>query len=114
MLDVGMVWSALACPGSKYFSSPDLSPCSFFCCHGAKKNGQFVMPVSPSLRVYNYYTEIKAPSTENPKLLKILCLKPAEGQNIALHVWPTVRNCVFLISAYSVHSVSFFPDYLLT
>ena len=36
--------------------------------------------------------EIKVSSVENPEPLKVLSLKPREGQNTALHAPPTARN----------------------
>ena len=41
--------------------------------------------------------KIKVPSDQNPELSKVLSANPAEGQNEALHVSPTVRNSVFPI-----------------
>ena len=52
--------------------------------------------------------EIKVPSVENPKLIDVLSLKPAVGQNIATHALPTARNFhVVLISIFQVYSSSF-------
>ena len=45
---------------------------------------------------------------ENPVLLEFLSLKPGVSQNIAVYALPTARNYIFLISAFLVHSTSFF------
>ena len=36
--------------------------------------------------------DTKIPSAENPQLSKVLSVKPAVGQNVALHALPTVKN----------------------
>ena len=38
--------------------------------------------------------------------------KPVVGQNIALHAEPAGRTCTYLVSAFRIHSTSFFPKLL--
>ena len=57
--------------------------------------------------------EIKALSAEHPKLSNVPALKPEVGQNITFHASPTAWNSTFLISAFLVHSTSFFSILLL-
>ena len=53
--------------------------------------------------------KVKCPlKKKKSELSKVLCLKPGAGQNTALHVLPTAMNSVCLISAFPVHSTSFF------
>lgn len=52
--------------------------------------------------------KIKVSSVENPVLLEFLSLKPGVSQNIAVYALSTARNYIFLISAFLVHSTSFF------
>lgn len=55
--------------------------------------------------------EIKAPPLQRTQRYQrfSLSLKPMVGQNIASHASSTAMNPAFLISAFVVHSTSFFP-----
>ena len=57
--------------------------------------------------------EIKILSVENTELLKILCVEPRVGQNIALHATSAVGNSAILISALSDHLTFFSSNPLL-
>ena len=55
--------------------------------------------------------KLRSPSVESPDLTAVLPSEPVVGQNIAIHVWPTVMNFfLVLISTFPIHSPSFFPN----
>ena len=51
---------------------------------------------------------------ENSEQVKTLSLKLGVGQNTALRASPFAKNFAFIISAFSFHSISFFPSLLPT
>ena len=44
---------------------------------------------------------------EIPELSDFLSSKPGAGQNVTVNISPTASNSVFLVPAFSIHSVSF-------
>ena len=57
--------------------------------------------------------EIKISFGESPELSKFFgSFKPEVRQNIALHALPSARDSAFLISAFQVHSTSFFQSFV--
>jgi len=48
-------------------------------------------------------------TAENPKISTVPSFTPGVNQNTASHVSPTATKSAFLISAFPVHSTSFFP-----